>query len=198
MTMEHHSKNTKPSSMSILTKVMNLKTPKDGLIKQLSTSFVFPSLSGIVCNFALHYMCDNATNIHNLLEFNHKLLSNDGLFIFSVMDGAKVFNLLKSGDYNIHQDDILKYSIRSKYKSDKLGLYGQKIDVLLPFSREMYEEPLVNLDNVIHIAEKMGFELVLRSSFMDFKISNVLLNKLTDDDKQYIELHSIIILKKIK
>jgi SAM-dependent methyltransferase len=181
---------------NVMTAVVDLTSKKE-IIKQSIITFSPPLVDAIVCNFALHYMCGNASHIKNLLEVNYEILAKGGLFIFSVMDGQKVFNELMNGDYEIFQDDVLKYCIKKKYTTDKLGLYGQKIEVLLPFSTNMYEESLVNIDNIIKLSSNIGFELVERRSFVDFPQNKYLYDRLSEDDIHYIGLHSMVVLKKL-
>jgi hypothetical protein len=77
------------------------------------------------------------------------------------------------------------------------------ISVLLPFSDEMYQEPLCNIDNVVAEAGKLGFELELCSpmtTYMDkfSRADRALADRLTDEDKKYIDLHSYVSLRKIR
>lgn len=195
-------------ALTIHTLVADLKDPADKLIASTAQFGLNPGLvDGIVCNFALHYMCDTIEHIRNVLRFNSQMLKIGGLFIFTVMDGAKVFELLKglkNGEtWKVLQDNVPKYAITKKYNSDKLSAAGQTISVLMPFSDEMYDEPLCNLDTVITEAKKLGFELELNDSFDTYmdrfeKADRTLFDKLTDSDKEYIGLYSFVSLRKVR
>ncbi|QYB17642.1 putative mRNA-capping enzyme [Pacmanvirus S19] len=195
-------------SLTVHTLVADLKAPASDLIAH---TFQFGLnvgiVDGVVCNFALHYMCDTIEHIRNLLIFNAKMLKIGGLFIFTVMDGKAVFELLKplsqGQQWEVRENEVIKYAIKKDYASDKLSQTGQMISVLLPFSDEMYQEPLCNVDTVISEASKLGFEVELNSSmgtmFDRFaKADRALSDRLTADDKEYISLHRYVSLRKIR
>lgn len=160
----------------------------------------------VVCNFAFHYMCANAHTCANALSFIAEMSNptKDTLFIFTVMDGAKVFDLLKdikTGEsWKVLEDSVEKYLIRKDYNSDKLEDFAQNISVKLPMTTRLYSEPLCNIDAVVNMSKKFGFSLVSNVSFLEYysafsanepKISK----KMTKTDISYSGLHNIIILK---
>lgn len=195
-------------SLTVHTLVADLKSPAQELIANtfqfgLNTGIV----DGIVCNFAFHYLCDTLEHIRNILIFNARMLRVDGLFIFTVMDGKSVFELLKplaSGQqWESREGEVLKYAIRKDYRGDKLTPAGQNISVLLPFSDVMYQEPLCNVDVVISEAEKLGFEVEMNSSMNNYldnfaRADRALYDRLTEEDKKYINLHKMITLRKTR
>jgi hypothetical protein len=197
-----------PRALTIHTLVTDLKSPSVETIKKIGNYNIGPgTVDGIICNFAIHYFCDSIENIRNLLTLNSKLLKVGGVFIFTAMDGGKIFDLLrgvKTGDeWSSKQDDIKKYAIKKLYSGDKLSKAGQNISVLMPFSDEMYEEPLAPIDSIISEAAKLGFNVELDDSFLSL-ISNFqradrsLFDKLTEEDKTYINLHRFVSLRKVK
>lgn len=98
---------------------------------------------------------------------------------------------------------VLKYALRKNYRGDKLAQAGQLVSVLLPFTDEMYQEPLCNIDTVISEASKLGFELELHASMSTYmdkfqKADRALYDKLTDEDKLYIGLHSFVSLRLVR
>jgi hypothetical protein len=187
--------------------VADLKTSADVLVDRVIKYGVNrESIDGIVCNFAIHYMCDTAENIKNFISFVAKLLKPGGMFIFTTMDGKKVHEQLrdvKSGSmWTLVEDDMTKYAIRKEFSGD-LAKYGQKISVKLPFSNEMYEEPLCNIDYVISVCEKHGFSMEIYSSMDTYldkfkKADRGLYDKLTHNDITYNSFHAFVTLKKIK
>jgi len=157
----------------------------------------------IMCNFAIHYIITNEDNFNNFINLLDYYLKPNGRFIFTCFDGERIFDLLKDSDqWNSYDNNNLKYSIKKLYKSDKLANYGQKIDVLLPFSNnEYYTENLMNLQHISNIFEIAKFNTEISLSFKtllsDFKESNEkVYNMLTESDKQFIELYQFVILKK--
>lgn len=197
-------------SLTIHTLVADLKTPSPDLVASTLRFGATPELvDGIVCNFALHYMCDTLDNIRNLLMFVSRMLKIGGVFIFLVMDGRKVHDLLapmKLGEQFEARDAPeapLKYAIKRKYEAAKLLPAGQTISVLLPFSDEMYDEPLCNVETVLSSASKLGMEVEINSDMLamlnKFKhIDAALAAKLTSADRHYIGLHKYVTLRKVR
>ncbi len=195
-------------SLTIHTLVADLKTPyKDLVANTFQFGINLGLIDGIVCNFALHYLCDDLNNLRNVLLFNSRMLKIGGLFIFTVMDGKAVHELLRpvkiNQQWEARENNVLKYAIRKLYAGDKLTPVGQKVSVLLPFSDEMYEEPLCNVDTVITEAAKLGFEVELNASMDKFadkflRADKALSDRLTPDDKKYVALHRFCSLRKIR
>lgn len=194
--------------MTVHTLVVNLKDPAADLEASVYQYGMIPGgVDGIVCNFAFHYMCDTVEHIRNLLRFNATMLKVGGVFMFTVMDGARVFELLKTyktgEQWESREGQALKYAIRKKYSADKLTPAGQMISVLLPFSDEMYDEPLCNVDYVVKEASKLGLAVELNQPMDDmidkFAAANRLLHEaLTPEDRAYIALHRYITLRRVR
>ena len=196
-------------SLTIHTIVADLKTPADEMIMKTYPFGVNPGMvDGIICNFALHYMCDSQENLRNLLAFNNKMLRPQGVFMFTVMNGRKIFDLLKKenvpvgGQWEVRESGLPKYAIRRKYTGDTFANVGQMISVLLSFNNQMLDEPLCSIENVIETAESMGFSLE-RNESLDVYLEQFkhadrgLYERLTKDDLHYINLHHFITLRKI-
>ncbi len=198
----------KANSLTIHTLVADLKTPYRDLIASTFQYGVTPGqVDGIVCNFAIHYMCDTIEHLRNLLIFNSRMLKIGGLFIFTVMDGKAVFELLRplarGQQWESRSDGVLKYAIKKNYSGEKLSHSGQLISVLLPFSDEMYDEPLCNIEAVISEAAKIGFDVELNSSMITYAAKfatarPVSAAKLTQEDRDYIALHRFCSLRKTR
>lgn len=195
-------------SLTIHTLVADLKMSHDKLISNILQYNITPgNVDGIVCNFAIHYMCDTIEHIRNILLFNVKMLKIGGKFIFTVLDGEAVFNIVKN--YKIDQRWIVKenlvnkYIIQKKFDGDNLTAAGQTISVLLPFSDDLYDEPLCNINNMIEEARVVGFDVDTNESMIHYmnkfsEVEKILYNKLTDDDKKYIEMFRYVILKRVR
>jgi SAM-dependent methyltransferase len=195
-------------SLTVYTLIADLKEPHSKLFQKVYEFAINQDMiDGIVCNFALHYLCDTIEHIRNILQFVALMLKTGGVFIFTVMNGRKVFDLLKDyktgGIWKSEQDNVTKYAICKKYTGDKLSASGQQISVLMPFSNEMYDEPLANIDTIIDEAKKLGFVFELNESFASFsdkfaKTNKTLFDRLTPDDKKYIDLYSYVTLRLVK
>jgi hypothetical protein len=128
------------------------------------------------------------------------------------MDGARIHDLLekegvaKGGGKTVAWEGMdghnLKHAIHKKYTGSKLTPVGQTISVMLPFTDELRDEPLCNVDHVIKVAGTLGFKLDLRDSFSAYvdkfaESNGVVARNLTDLDKKYIDLHTIVCLRKM-
>jgi hypothetical protein len=146
----------------------------------------------IVCNFAIHYFIKDEAQIGNLANLIYSLLSSGGRFVFTCMDGEKVFNLLKEN--NNEYGDRTKYFIRGCYSDDKKITSGQEIEVLLPFSNgKLYKEYLTDLTLIEKIFKRKKLFLESESNFVNyldnFKINHQnYYNKLDELDLNYIKL----------
>jgi hypothetical protein len=197
-----------PKTMTIHTLVADLKNNYKELVSaSLRYGAGVGIVDGIVCNFALHYFCDSVQNMRNLLLYNAVMLKIGGLFIFTVMDGAAIFKLLEdvpTGQQWISREhEVIKYAISKLYSGNKLGAAGQMISVKLPFSDDMYEEPLCNVDKVISEAKSIGLALehnnVMTHYLNEFARADKYLSaKLSEDDRMYSGLFRYVVLRKVK
>lgn len=173
----------------------------------IADRFAINDVDVIVCNFAFHYFCTSAPAVNNALSFIGSMCdpSHDTYFIMTVLDGQKVFDLLKDIDegdaWKIVENSVEKYLIRKDYDSNKFERFGQKISVKLPMTTKLYTEPLCNISAVVADAEKFGLELVSNEPFGDFlsKFSATepqVAQSLTRDDILYCNLHSLVVFKK--
>ena len=192
--------------MNIFSHQVDLTNKYSDIIKNLSKfdTFKKDNVDIIICNFAIHYLVGNIDNINNLIQLVNYYLKPNGRFIFTCFDGQVVYDLLKStGDWNAWEDNVLKYSIKSGYNiNDDILSFGQKINVLLPFSNgEYYEEYLVNLEYITKCFVDNGFNLEITGSFSKFlpvykDINPKLYSSLSTYDKEFVSLYSYTILQK--
>lgn len=195
-------------SMVVHAMIADLKTPYATTVARLHDFGVVPaSCDGAICNFAFHYMCDTAEHITNFVQLASTLLCKDGVLMITVMDGQRVFDLLgdlKTGEqWTAMHGERPQYAIKKKYDGAKLAKYGQTISVLLPFSDEMYDEPLCNVENLVAVAKKYHLNLEVSLPFGDYleqfgKADSSLFGRLTDVDKHYIGLHQALTFRKMK
>lgn len=186
-----------------LKKLQNINSPIDftGEAKGEKTG-----MDAVVINLAIHYMIWDKESLDNIFNMVNRVLRPGGVFIFTCFDGTRVFDLLKKIQYkkswDIHQETVLKYSIKKLYKGDKCADFGMKIGVVHPFSKgEYYEENLINPERIIKEFTKKGYKLHQNSSFGDqiekFKQFDKRFGSLlSDDDMTYVSLYSYISLHK--
>jgi hypothetical protein len=179
--------------------IQNLDLTKNYLenlekLSQLGMPIVKNTTKLIVCNFAIHYLIDDARQITNLVNMVNALLSTGGRFIFTCMNGSKIFDLFQ--DNATEWGDGLKYKIKKLYNQSKFTGLQQKIDILLPFSNGgFYTESLVNLDLLEKNFLKKKIKLESQDSFEMYldtfeQTQPRLYNNLDELDKEYIKLLS--------
>lgn len=158
----------------------------------------------ISCNFAIHYL-----NVSNLAKLVSVLLKSGGRFGFTCLDGARVIEAFNKENVNFGEswrrmdetNTNVKYEIKKMFHSTALEKNGQLIKVRVPFSDELYEENLVNIDEVISVFEKNKLLLKVRKHFSDFlgdvEAENpVITKKLDPADIEYNGLYEFVILEK--
>lgn len=195
--------------MKIYSQQFNLKQDHSLLLKQLESKGInipMNEVDLITMNFAFHYFTDSLEHIENIITLVKTLLKSGGVFLYTSFDGNEIFDLLKNdeGEWNIYDDDkSLKYSIKKKYTEKRFERFGQKIDVLLPFSKETYyEEYLVNNKFVTKLLEKNKFTLKASGSFANLlpkfeKVNNRVYSSMSPYDQKYSSLyHYNIFVKK--
>lgn len=162
----------------------------------------------VVCNLALHYVIYNKTKSQNFVNLLHKLLAPGGIFILTIFNGKKIFELLNTnadinGVWNKYDDNNkLIYSIKKKYSDKIFTGSNQQIDVLLPFTNgKYYTENLVNIDILNAQLEKKKIKLIDNNSF-DVYLNkfntdkNFFFQQLSNIDKEYVSLYHFYIYQK--
>ncbi len=186
-----HRKQTIRSPLRVSTLHTNLLDDPDLVINRIKIHIGQVPL--IVLNFAIHYLVENVDRIDNLIKIVDTMLMPGGSFIFTCFNGDRIHKLLQQGDWNIRSGEILKYSIKKKYQSSSLEV-GQKIDVILPFTRgEYYEENLVDIKYIINKFQELGYKGEA-TSFEKFIPQYK--GELEPDDKLFVSLYSSVVLKK--
>lgn len=183
---------------------------KKSVLQKLNKIIPKEGVDVLFCNFAVHYFMGSEKTINNFVSLCKELLCSGGSVVLTFMLGERIFELLKdvtTGQaYSTHDNFngvVVKNSLKKLYKEDILLPAGQKIGVLLPFSKgEYYEEYLVNSYALIDAFESRSFissgvQLVSNKIDTDFKSNRPdIYNQLTDDDKTYLNLFGEIIFTK--
>lgn len=127
----------------ISTDLNNEYTKNLQIIKDRGIPLNKKQVSLIVCNFGIHYLVGSENAMDNILSFVDNLLPCGSRFMFTCLDGARVFKLLKKDK---EWGDGKKYHIRKLYTTTKFTGVNQEVEILLPFTDgKYYREPLVNL-----------------------------------------------------
>lgn len=166
----------------------------------------------VVSSFAFHYFCVSKEAVERVFALINIALNDasdrDGKIIITTMNGERVFELLKQNGgvwKGIDTDSgSVKYEIHALYEPlDTPRLFGQMIRVSVPFSEELYEEPLCNFAALREIATAAGFNT---TEVIDYgsdslltllqKADPELARKLSPIDREYTSLFSTIIFKR--
>lgn len=199
---KHNLRTTQNKNMKIYTQQVNLTSNYKEIIKDLDKFQIQKeSIDIIICNFAIHYIISNDENMNNLIKLLSYYLKPNGRFIFTCFNGKKIFNLLnESNQWDLYENDYLKYSIKKLYTTNKFMNTGQKIDVLLPFSKQTYyTEYLMNLEYITNVFNDNNFTTEVSESFsclLDNFKDNKIYNSLSKQDKEFIDLYQYTIIKK--
>jgi len=197
------------TNIKIFTLQMDLKTPASTIIDTITSRGIpvpIGQVDGVVINLALHYIITDDKYLTNIVKLVQKLLKPGGTFIFTTFDGQRIFKLLekmqKGQSWDIKDSDAsLKYSIRKNYSDAKFKT-GLTIGAIHPFSRgQYYDEPLVDIDNIIKAFTDIDFKLIQKGSFADWhdkfkKFNSHWFNQMSADDKKYGTLYTYVSLKK--
>jgi hypothetical protein len=122
------------------------------------------------CQFALHYMFENVTILHNFIRNVAECTKLNGYFIGTSYDGKTVFNRLRKkqqGDsIDIYENDKKIWQIIKDYDQqtieDDESCIGYKIAVYQDSINKLIPEYLVNYDYLNRIMEDYGFILISR------------------------------------
>jgi ubiquinone/menaquinone biosynthesis C-methylase UbiE len=183
--------------MNILIQNVDLFDNYKDIIEKINNVYTDKSIDLIMCMFAFHYLMKNMKSLKNICKLINYYLKQNGKFVFSAFDGQKIVDLLEenNGEWTINVDDDVKYSIKKKYDNNILEGIGQKIDVLLPFSKNTYyEEYLINIDIIEKELSKYNIILETNESFSNFFDSYN--GHLNNDDKKYVDLYHYYIFTK--
>jgi ASC-1-like (ASCH) protein len=159
----------------------------------------------LVCNMAIHYMCESDVSISNFVMLVDSLIRDKGYFVFTCYNGRRVFELLGAKErFESFDNNVLKYSIIRAFLGSDFKNYGQKIQTLLGFTNgEHRMEWLVDISYVIKMFRGRGFKLVKHERFdshmEEYSIDNIeRYDKLSNSDFDHVGLFDYVILQKLK
>jgi hypothetical protein len=208
----HGERRAKSSSVYVL--AADVDADPKGTIERVHALGLPPDgADALVCNLAFHYFISSATRLRSFAALAAKLVRAGGTLVLTVLLGDRVHAALKNVPYGQTWDvfespaegvpPARKYSIRRDYRSDALEVAGQKIGVLLPFSRgEYYEEFLVNPAAVVEAFTDRGFKLSWSTpvdlSFPNFAVRNPsVYEALSPGDCSWLALYGELIFTRV-
>ena len=186
--------------------VLNLNDPADDNYEKLKILFDDEKPAFINCNLAIHYMLSNVDSLLNIIKLITMSIEKGGYFAYTTFNGKKVFDLLNenNGEWICYHGEVVKFRLKANYKADIFTGFNQTISVKLPFSGdEMYEEPLVSIENINEAFTKSGFKVIETGSILSIVESEMrneaknLYNKLDENDKKYLDLYHFTLLRYI-
>lgn len=186
---------TRKNKMQVYTVHRDLNMPADDTVEILKPFIRDNNIGLIVCNFAIHYMITDIDRLNNFIRMVRGISSKGTIFYFTTMCGKSVIKLLGEGnEWKVHQNGVLKYHIVKKFNGNTLADMGQTISTKMPFSDELYDENLVNVDLVNNQFIKYGFKLIASENFNVFfgrmKTENQrVFDLLSEDDKKFVSLY---------
>ena len=131
--------------------------------------------------FAIHYMFENPSKLHNFLRNVSENTRKGGYFIGTSYDGSKIFKMLKDKEEGMSEtivDELTGeriWHVTKRYNSDEFrgdrSSLGYAIDVYQETINKVFTEYLVNYDYLTNVLRNYGFEpeqnAIKKSSFKD-------------------------------
>jgi hypothetical protein len=170
-------------------------------------------VNAVVMTFAVHYIVSDLDSMNNFADLVDSVLEVGGVLILTLLDGRRVFDLLKnikkgdswdapsvSGSADNAQNDTKKYSIRKLYDDHKFKDFGLRISLIHPFSAgEYYEENLVGISGLEEVFIKRGYKVRQDGGFLDYidkfaKFNKDMHGKMSTEDKAYSGLYQYVTL----
>ena len=150
--------------------------------------------------FALHYMFENETILHQFLKNISQCTSLDGYLIGTCYDGHKVFKLLNDTTINnsitLFKNDNKIWEITKKYSysqfNDDETSIGYAIDVFQESINKTFREYLVNFNYLKRLLENYGFVPLSDNELKSFNFDN----SIGDFNDLYNKMQSICTMDK--
>ena len=157
--------NPRNSKFSIEMACMDLNQDASLTIEEIKTKYSFPvkGYDIVSCQFAMHYFGKSKKTLENIFKVIGELLAPGGVFVMTSFEKQAIDNILERNggkEWKFEENGETKYHIVRKKKN--------QIKVLLTFSKnEMYEEYVLDKDEMCKIAKKCSFKEISVSSFGD-------------------------------
>ena len=138
--------------------------------------------------FAIHYMFENHSTLHNFIKNVSDCTQLNGYFIGTCYDGKTLFNMLKSKSMDesavLYKNGEKIWELTKQYDNEELpdneSCLGLAIDVYQESINQVFREYLVNFSYLTRIMENYGFVLLDKDQLMEknFKASTGMFNEL--------------------
>tara|TARA_R110002072_G_scaffold157128_3_gene307632 strand:- start:10972 stop:13191 length:2220 start_codon:yes stop_codon:yes gene_type:complete len=155
-------------------------------------------------NFAIHYFLQNKKLFESLMINIHENMKKGGYLMATVLDGRLVFDSLK-GKNKLNTNSVLLKSnynnSKNNFNSPKFKFLGQKVDVLLKYSKYFANKPiteyLFNFKKFLKIMEEFGFKLVETKNFSELCSDSKWCSRyMSNAEKDYSFKNIFFVLKK--
>lgn len=168
----------------IITKVADVTKDYNIIIKDFKA--LKHSIDHIVCNFSIHYFLKDSKTINGLFKLIKFFLKIGGTFIFTALDGKKLYDMfqilckVKNNDDNslkykkdsivLEKKGITYFRIKREFScKEKFLNYGQSINVYVLSIGRRHREFLVNISYITKMMEKNGFVIHDMKPFEEYK-----------------------------
>lgn len=192
----------------ILVKKASFTDPHQNVSRAIRSFPEYPpkGADGVVCNLAAHYAFATKESMTNFVMLCRALVKPEGLVILLLMDGGQILEKFKKykiapgGSWDLVENDTLKFSVRRLFSEDELTPAGQKIGVLLPFSRGvLYEEYVSNFDELTRVFGLKGFDLIENKSLWGNygnRGAQKVKRTFTENDVEWLKLFSVLVFRR--
>lgn len=195
---QHLIEKQKSSRMIINVMATDLNSPYTDILTQMKAYHVYPSTAQYVnCSFALHYFCVSSESLANFMTLVSSLLVLGGYFTSFQLRGENVPTVMLE-----LPTSNPKYVVVPRHAGGRPAV-GKMIDVKLPFTDDLMEEPLAYVSVLSKAAAVAGLELIADKTFdlflPAFKLANRTMHDALDAaDIEFSKLHTALVFKKIK
>jgi len=132
------------------------------------------------CQFAIHYLFENKTVLHNFLRNLVECTKINGYFVATCYDGKTVFDMLSKKDkeesLSIFKDDRKIFEITKMYDQtgfpDDDASLGYAINVYQESINKVFREYLVNFNYLVRLMENYGFILATKEDMVSMRLKN--------------------------
>lgn len=157
----------------------------------------------VAAQFSLQFFMGSEQMFETFVENVSRLLKPKGIFMATVLDGRKVFDLIEKN--NIKTDQTLEFKIEEKtvfsfkklYNGNDFVKYGGEISVFVESIGKFHKEFLIDIKEVEAKFKKAGYKLVENTPFEKF--DNLLKSKnleLSSVEREYSYMNNVMVFKR--
>lgn len=171
--------------------VMDINEDVEGNISKINNMMETSKFDTIFSHSSMHYFAESIETLRDFIYMCERLTVSGSKIVITCPDGGSVFDLLKDRlEWVVSEQNMVKFRIKKLYTDKVMTEAGQKISVMLPFSRgRMYEEYLVNTGVLISTFKEHGFSLEVHKSFRDYLEGFNIYRKVKHDQLTSADIH---------